>query len=167
MIVREGPTRQTHHAKVDHDDSVAGPGRYFGGDCSDGWFAKSIRTSIDQLGPEITAGCRTGWPPTAARRSSALGEKPDGSERSNQPGERGARPHDQRHLPRLLKMQEHKTARMAQAQQSSPSIALLGSLRFKAGIWRMSVHNDLRGFGELNVAAWVAAITRRVTSCLA
>ena len=31
----------------------------------------------------------------------------------------------------------------------------------------MSVHNDLRGFGELNVAAWVAAITRRVTSCLA
>ena len=30
------------------------------------------------------------------------GEKPDGSERSGQPGERGARPHDQRHLPRLL-----------------------------------------------------------------
>jgi hypothetical protein len=29
------------------------------------------------------------------------GEKPDGSERSGQPGERGARPHDQRHLPLL------------------------------------------------------------------
>jgi hypothetical protein len=100
---REGaPTWETHHAKVNDDDSVAGPGRYFGGDCSDGWFAKSIRTSIDELGPAITAGCRTGWPPTAARRSSALGEKPDGSKRSDQPRERGARPHDQRYLPRLL-----------------------------------------------------------------
>ncbi|MGB6400150.1 MAG: hypothetical protein WBF73_31375 [Bradyrhizobium sp.] len=42
---REGvPNREAHHAKVDHDDSVAGPGRHFGGDCADGWFAKSSRT---------------------------------------------------------------------------------------------------------------------------
>ena len=54
-----------------------------------------------ELGPAIAAGC-TGRPPPAARRSSSLGEKPDGSERSGQQGERGARPHDQRHLPRLL-----------------------------------------------------------------
>jgi len=33
---------------------------------------------------------------------SAIGEKPDGPQRSNQPRERGSRPHDQRHLPRLL-----------------------------------------------------------------
>jgi hypothetical protein len=76
------PTRETHQAKIDHDDSVAGPGQHFGGDCADGWFAKSSRTSIDELGPAISSGCRTGRPPPAARRSSALGEKPDGSERS-------------------------------------------------------------------------------------
>jgi hypothetical protein len=105
---RGPPARETHHAKVDHDPSVAGPDRHFGGDSADGWFAKygwfakSSRTSIDELGPAIAAGSRTGRPPPAARRSSALGEKPDGSERSSQPGERGARPHDQRHLPRLL-----------------------------------------------------------------
>ena len=39
---REGdPTRETHHAKADHDDNVAGPGRHFGGDCPCGWFAKN------------------------------------------------------------------------------------------------------------------------------
>src|ERR1700716_3655436 len=64
---REGaPTRETHHAKVDHDDSVAGPGRHFGGDCADGWFAKSSRTSIDEPGPAIAAGS-TGRAPPAAR----------------------------------------------------------------------------------------------------
>jgi len=31
-----------------------------------------------------------------------LRERPDGSEGSHQPRERGARPHDQRYLPRLL-----------------------------------------------------------------
>src|SRR5882757_8180893 len=66
------PTRETHHAKVDHDDSVAGPGRHFRGDCADGWFAKPSRTSIDELGAAIAAGRRTGRPPPAARRSSAL-----------------------------------------------------------------------------------------------
>jgi chromosome partitioning protein len=33
--------------------SVAGPGRHFGGDCADGWFAKSSRTSIDGPGQPI------------------------------------------------------------------------------------------------------------------
>src|SRR5260370_5332425 len=42
---KRGPTRETY-AKVDHDDSVAGPGRHFGRDCAAGWFAKSTRTSI-------------------------------------------------------------------------------------------------------------------------
>src|SRR6202022_587903 len=82
--------------------NVCGRGPHVGGDCPCGWFAKSSRTFIDELGPAIIAGCRTGRPPPAARRSSALGEKPDGSERSGQPGERGARPYDQRYLPRLL-----------------------------------------------------------------
>ena len=36
---REGAsTRETHHAKVDHDDSVPDPSRHFGGDGADGWF---------------------------------------------------------------------------------------------------------------------------------
>src|ERR1700738_683860 len=77
--VRGAPTRETHHAKVNRDDSIAGPGRHFGGDCADGWFAKSIRTtSIDEPGQEIAAGGCTGRPPPDARRSSALGKKPDG-----------------------------------------------------------------------------------------
>src|ERR1700736_4471236 len=101
MIVRGGPNWETHHAKIDHDDSVAGPCRQFGGDCAAGWFAKSSRTSVDELGPAIAAG-GTGGAPPAACRPSALGEKPDESERSRQPGERRARPHDERHLPRLL-----------------------------------------------------------------
>src|SRR5258708_40028362 len=51
---REGaPTRETHHAKVNHDDSFAGSGRHFGGNCADGWFTKSSRTSIDEAGPAI------------------------------------------------------------------------------------------------------------------
>ena len=60
------------------DDSVAGPDRHFGGDCADGLFAKSIRTtSIDEPGQAIAAG-GTGRPPPTAGRSSALGEEPDG-----------------------------------------------------------------------------------------
>jgi len=52
--------------------------RHFGGDCADGWFAKSIRTtSIDEPGQAIAAG-GTGRPPPTAGRSSALGEEPDG-----------------------------------------------------------------------------------------
>src|SRR6202042_1348821 len=98
-----GPTREIHHAKADHDYSVARPDRHFGGDWAGGWFAKSIRTtSIDEPGQAITAG-GTGRPSPTARRSSAPGEEPDGrSERSNQSRERGARPNGQRHLPRLL-----------------------------------------------------------------
>jgi hypothetical protein len=63
-IDRKGaPTRETHHEKVDHDDSVAGPSRHFGGDGADArWFAKSRRTSIDEFGPAIAAGCSTGRP---------------------------------------------------------------------------------------------------------
>ena len=53
MIVR-GPTLETQRAKVDHDDSVAGPRRYFGGDCADDGFAKSSRTS-DEPGQAIRA----------------------------------------------------------------------------------------------------------------
>jgi hypothetical protein len=49
------PTWETHQAKIDHDDSVAGPGQHFGGDCADGWFAKSNRTSIDELAPAISS----------------------------------------------------------------------------------------------------------------
>jgi hypothetical protein len=51
-----GPTLETQHAKVDHDDSAAGPGRHFRGDCADGWFAKPSRTSIDELGAAIAPG---------------------------------------------------------------------------------------------------------------
>src|SRR5258705_490901 len=51
-----GPTLETEHAKADHDDSVAGPGRHFRGDCADGWFAKPSRTSIDELGAAIAPG---------------------------------------------------------------------------------------------------------------
>lgn len=68
-------TREIHHAKADHDGSVADPDRHFGGDCADGWFAKSIRvTSIDK--PATDPG-GTGRPPPTAVRPSALGEKPD------------------------------------------------------------------------------------------
>jgi hypothetical protein len=83
------------------DSSAPAAAHSRGGDGADGWFAISSRTFIGELGPAIAAGC-TGRPPPAARRSSSLGKKPDGSERSGQQGERGARPHDQRYLPRLL-----------------------------------------------------------------
>src|SRR5207253_6912322 len=85
------------------DSSAPAAAHSRGGDGADGWFAKSSSTFIDELGPATAAGC-TGRPPPATRRSSSLGKKPDGSERSGQQGERGARPHDQRHLPRLLKI---------------------------------------------------------------
>jgi hypothetical protein len=65
-----------------------------------GWFAKSGSTSVDER-RTASAGRGTGGRSPAARRSSAVGEKPDESEQSSQPGERGDRPHDQ-HLPRLL-----------------------------------------------------------------
>src|SRR5580704_620337 len=78
MNGERAPTREIHRAKADHDDSVAGPDRHFGGDCADGWFAKSIRTtSIDEPGQAIAAGGSDRPPPTAGR-SNALGEKPDG-----------------------------------------------------------------------------------------
>src|SRR5258706_9218927 len=65
--MRGAPTREIHHAKADHDDIVAGPDRQFGGDCADGWFAKSIRTtSIDEPGQAIAAGGTGRPPPTAA-----------------------------------------------------------------------------------------------------
>jgi hypothetical protein len=38
---REGAAPQlgeTHDAKVDRDDSFAGTGRHFGGDCAEGWY---------------------------------------------------------------------------------------------------------------------------------
>jgi hypothetical protein len=66
------------NAKFNRDDSIAGPDRHFGGNCADGWFAKSIRTtSIDDPGQANAAG-GTGRPPPTAGRSSALGERPDG-----------------------------------------------------------------------------------------
>ena len=56
-IIVRGPTLETHHAKADHDDSVAGLDRHFRGDCADGWFAKSIHTtSIDEHGQAIAPG---------------------------------------------------------------------------------------------------------------
>ena len=75
MNCEGAPTRETHHAKFDRNDSIAGPGRHFGGNFADRRFAKSIRTTsvVDELGQAI--GARgTGRPPPAARRSSALGE---------------------------------------------------------------------------------------------
>jgi hypothetical protein len=36
-----------------------------GGDCADRWFAKSSRTSIDELGLAIAAGGTGGAPPAA------------------------------------------------------------------------------------------------------
>jgi hypothetical protein len=85
------PTREIHHAKADHDYSLARPDRHFGGGWADGWLTKSIRTiSIDEHGQSITAG-GAGRPPPTAGRSSARREEPDGrSERSNQSRERGA-----------------------------------------------------------------------------
>jgi hypothetical protein len=53
---------------------------------------------------------------------------------------------DQRHLPRLLTMQEHKTARIAKEQQSSASIALLGhydSRPASGGSRFTTIHADL------------------------
>jgi hypothetical protein len=73
MIVRE-PNSRDHHAEVDHDDTVAAPGRRFGGECADGWFAKSSCASIDEPAQPIGAEWRTGRPPPAAHRSSAFGE---------------------------------------------------------------------------------------------
>jgi hypothetical protein len=67
MIVRGAPTRETRHAKFDDDDNVPAPSRQFGGDGADGWFAKSSRTSTDELGPAIATGRRTYRPPTTAR----------------------------------------------------------------------------------------------------
>jgi putative SOS response-associated peptidase YedK len=40
---------ETNDAKVDHDDSVAGPCREFGSDCAAGWLSKSARTPVDEL----------------------------------------------------------------------------------------------------------------------
>src|ERR1700731_2292675 len=51
--------------------------------------------------PHMAVSTQPGGSP-AARRSSAIGEQPEESERSHQSGERGARPHDQWHLSRLL-----------------------------------------------------------------
>jgi hypothetical protein len=67
-----------------------------------GWYAKSGRTSVDELKPASAAGGTGGRGAPAARRSSAIGEQPEESERSHQSGERGARPHDQWHLSRVL-----------------------------------------------------------------
>src|ERR1700682_2156878 len=125
------PTLEIHHAKADHDYSVASFDRHFGGDCADGWFAKSIRTtSIGEPGQAIAAAGCTGRPPPAARRSSALGKKPDGSERSSQPGERGARPHYQRHLPRLLNIRSvirrDKIRRDAEARKTVAQLLEIG-----------------------------------------
>jgi hypothetical protein len=36
--------------KLIANDSLAGPGRHFGGDSADGWFAKSSGTSIGEPG---------------------------------------------------------------------------------------------------------------------
>jgi hypothetical protein len=38
MIVRGAQLGRPMMRKFDHDDSVAGPDRCFGGDCADGWF---------------------------------------------------------------------------------------------------------------------------------
>jgi hypothetical protein len=43
-IIVRGPTLETQHAKVDHDDSAAGPDRHIRGDCADGWFANRRRS---------------------------------------------------------------------------------------------------------------------------
>ena len=56
------------HAKADHDYSVAGRDRHFGGDWADGWFVKSIRNiSIDEPEQAIAARGTARPPPTAAR----------------------------------------------------------------------------------------------------
>jgi hypothetical protein len=103
--------------------------------------APPLTNSAQQLLPEAPVGHRR---PRADQVPSE--KKPDGSERSSKPGERGIRPYDQRHLPRLLKMHEHKTARMAQEQQSWASIALLGhydSRRASGGCRFTTNHADL------------------------
>jgi hypothetical protein len=47
MIDRAGgSTRETHHAKVYHDDSVAGRGRHVGGDCADGGSRSDLATVL-------------------------------------------------------------------------------------------------------------------------
>jgi hypothetical protein len=65
------PTRDTHYAKVDRYDSVAGPCRQFGGDRTDCWsaaiaqtagsrnpVAPPLRNSAQQLLPEAPVGLR-------------------------------------------------------------------------------------------------------------
>jgi hypothetical protein len=63
-------------------------------------FANSGRTSTDDR-RTVNAGGGIRDPSPAGRRSSAIGKRPDESEQSSQPGERGGRSHA-RHLPRLL-----------------------------------------------------------------
>jgi hypothetical protein len=162
------PTLETQHAKVDHDNSVAGPSRHFAGDCPGGWFAKSSHTSSDELGPTIAADCCAGRSPPAARRSSALGERSDESERSSQPGERGARPYDQRHLPRLLKL-----ALLTAPRPDAPTHGRRGTLVMDArpiividivalwarGLWMADISKFSIVTYERKPGQWRAAIT--------
>lgn len=71
-----------------------------------GRHAKSGRGAVDEFRPASAAGGTGRRACPAACRSSAIGERPDESERSNQSGERGARPHDRWHLSRLLGRRE-------------------------------------------------------------
>jgi hypothetical protein len=90
--------RSERHRQCCQDDTAATAEH----SCPDaaGRFANSGRTSADDR-RAVNAGGGIRDTSPAARRSSAIGKRPDESEQSSQPGERGARPHA-RHLPRLL-----------------------------------------------------------------
>ena len=78
------------HAKADHDYSVAGRDRHFGGDWADGWFVKSDRNiSIDEPNKYCRQRHRSATANCGATGAHAEGidELP---ERSNRLRERGA-----------------------------------------------------------------------------
>ena len=82
MNRERGPTREFHHAKADHDDSVAGPDRHFGGDCADGWFAKSsappqLTNPDKQLLPEAPVGHRQPRADQVPSEKNLLGSDPN------------------------------------------------------------------------------------------
>jgi hypothetical protein len=74
----------------------------------------------------------------------ALGEKPDESERSNQPAEHGGQPHDQRHLPRLLSTHPRPIARPTTSSEPPfvrGGVTVLAWLRSPASISRAQLRS--------------------------
>jgi len=93
---REGPNSGDHHAKVDHNIALW-PGRHFGGDCADGWFAKSAAPPSASQDKQCCA--EHGRPPQRAPISASEKDLMDPHDPSHQ--ENAALDDDQR-IARLL-----------------------------------------------------------------